>query len=228
VMTTDYSKLKVTELKELLAARSLPVSGKKEELVVRLMESDAAKPASSTNDLLGDLAPPEEEYDWDTPATRKANESEPEAKSKTSVLPPAKPALSKPTTTTTQTGSSQPDSKPKPSATATTTTTDADTEAALALELEKRKKRAERFGIPLADSAKALERAKKFGVAAPQIDETKKDTRAKRFGNQVWKTDGNQKAIPVKKITDDPTEAEKAKKRMERFGGGNEAKKAKV
>lgn len=61
----DYSKLKVTELKELLQARSLPVSGKKEDLVARLTESDAAK-RSAANDL-GDLAPPEEEYDWDAP-----------------------------------------------------------------------------------------------------------------------------------------------------------------
>ena len=64
----DYSKLKVTELKELLQARSLPVSGKKEELVARLTESDAAKPIAT--DDLGDLAPPEEEYDWDAPATK--------------------------------------------------------------------------------------------------------------------------------------------------------------
>ena len=62
----DYSRLKVTELKERLQARSLPVSGKKEDLVSRLMESDAAN--RSTADDLGDLAPPEEEYDWDAPA----------------------------------------------------------------------------------------------------------------------------------------------------------------
>jgi hypothetical protein len=62
----DYSKLKVTELKELLTARSLPVSGKKEELVARLTEADSTNP--TTADDLGDLAPPEEEYDWDTPA----------------------------------------------------------------------------------------------------------------------------------------------------------------
>jgi hypothetical protein len=63
----DYSKLKVTELKELLTSRSLPVSGKKEELVARLTEADSANPTAA--DDLGDLAPPEEEYDWDTPAT---------------------------------------------------------------------------------------------------------------------------------------------------------------
>ena len=65
----DYSKLKVAELKDLLTARSLPVSGKKEELVARLMASDAA--GQSAADDLGDLAPPEEDYDWDAPTTTK-------------------------------------------------------------------------------------------------------------------------------------------------------------
>src|SRR5271167_1991740 len=63
----DYSKLKVAELKDLLTSRSLPVSGKKEELVARLVESDKGQPVV---DDLGDLAPPEEEYDWDAPATK--------------------------------------------------------------------------------------------------------------------------------------------------------------
>jgi SAP domain-containing ribonucleoprotein len=67
----DYSKLKVTELKELLQSRHLPISGKKEDLVARLQGSDAAKPTQvSTVDDLGDLAPPEEEYDWDAPASK--------------------------------------------------------------------------------------------------------------------------------------------------------------
>ena len=62
----DYSKLKVAELKDLLTSRSLPLSGKKEDLITRLTESDA-KTRSAADDL-GDLAPPEEEYDWDAPA----------------------------------------------------------------------------------------------------------------------------------------------------------------
>jgi SAP domain-containing ribonucleoprotein len=58
----EYSKLKVTELKELLSERSLPLTGKKEDLIARLVENDAA-------DDLGDLAPPEEEdYDWESPS----------------------------------------------------------------------------------------------------------------------------------------------------------------
>jgi hypothetical protein len=74
----------------------------------------------------------------------------------------------------------------------------------------------------------------------------KKEARGKKFGNQTWKKNGNEKpetkqpatkqAVqkqvatkpPVKKVLDDPAEAEKAKKRAERFGGGNEVKKVKT
>lgn len=64
----DYSKLKVADLRDLLTARSLPVSGRKEDLIARLTESDATA-KSAANDL-GDLAPPEEDYDWDMPTTK--------------------------------------------------------------------------------------------------------------------------------------------------------------
>ena len=64
----DYFKLKVAELRDLLTTRSLPVSGRKEELVARLVEYDATT-QTRVDDDLGDLAPPEEEYDWDAPAT---------------------------------------------------------------------------------------------------------------------------------------------------------------
>ena len=87
---TDYSKLKVTDLKDLLSTRSLPVSGKKEELIARLTESDAAQlPA----DDLGDLAPPEEDYDWDAPATN-TSAAKPETKSAAVPAPAPAPAPS--------------------------------------------------------------------------------------------------------------------------------------
>lgn len=44
---TDYNAKKVPELKDLLKERSLPTSGKKEELVARLVESDS-KPSTSS------------------------------------------------------------------------------------------------------------------------------------------------------------------------------------
>lgn len=131
---------------------------------------------------------------------------------------------------------------PKPSS--TTTDQPAPAEAvvdpadALAVELEKRKRRAERFGIPVGDSVKALERAKRFGTTDTALSqESKKKVPGQPFANQVWKKNGENKKpaqaqqktpkSPEKKVLDDPVEAEKAKKRAERFGGGNEAKKVK-
>ena len=131
--------------------------------------------------------------------------------------------------------SSETTAKPLPPLPPTSAT---DTDETLAIELEKRKRRAERFGIPLADSAKAIEREKRFGGPTSTTEEAKKEARGKKFGNQVWAKNGKngntapkkeEKAKPVvKKVLDDPAEAEKARKRAERFGGGNEAKKVKT
>jgi SAP domain-containing ribonucleoprotein len=243
---TDYSKLKVpsllvasnnkvTELKDLLAQRSLPVSGKKEELVARLTEHDAdSAPAAD----LGDLAPPEDDYDWDTPTEKPA--------------PSSKPApVTKPPTATKPAPAAKPIAAPevaKPASVtspAASTVTPAEADAALAIELEKRKKRAERFGIPVSETVKAVERSQRFGVTNPTPEESKKAARGKKFGNQVWTKNGETKKTgaaqksgeikeasrsksPAKKILDDPAEAEKARKRAERFGGGGEAKKIKT
>jgi len=224
----DYSKLKVAELKEELGKRSLPVSGKKEELVARLLESEG-KSKSTANADLGDLAPPEDDYDWDEPAAKITTKSE----TKAAPAPASAPATSaaKPAA-----APKQPLEAPKPSSetTAKSPPVAAGTEAtdeALAAELEKRKRRAERFGIPLADSVKALERAKRFGTTETTLDESKKQARGKRFGNQVWTKNvpSEETKAPGKgKVLDDPAEAEKARKRAERFGGGNEAKKVKT
>jgi hypothetical protein len=47
VKMTDYSSLKVPELKKLLGERSLPISGNKSDLIARLQEHDK-KPTSTT------------------------------------------------------------------------------------------------------------------------------------------------------------------------------------
>jgi SAP domain-containing ribonucleoprotein len=235
----DYSKLKVAELKEELGKRSLPVSGKKEELVARLLESEG-KSKSTANADLGDLAPPEDDYDWDEPAAKtyssmemKVTGSTTKSETKAAPAPASAPATSaaKPAA-----APKQPLEAPKPSSetTAKSPPVAASTEAtdeALAAELEKRKRRAERFGIPLADSVKALERAKRFGTTEKTLDESKREARGKRFGNQVWTKNvpSEETKAPAKaKVLDDPAEAEKARKRAERFGGGNEAKKVKT
>jgi SAP domain-containing ribonucleoprotein len=235
----DYSKLKVAELKEELGKRSLPVSGKKEELVARLLESEG-KSKSTANADLGDLAPPEDDYDWDEPATKTYSSMEIQVtgsttKSETKAAP-APSSVSAPSAAKPAGAPKQPLEAPKPSSetTAKSPPVAASTEAtdeALAAELEKRKRRAERFGIPLADSVKALERAKRFGTTETTLDESKKEARGKRFGNQVWTKNGpsqETKAPAKAKVLDDPVEAEKARKRAERFGGGNEAKKVKT
>lgn len=60
---TDYTKLKVTDLRDLLTARKLPTNGLKNELITRLTASDAESspaeptPAATTND--------EYEVDWE-------------------------------------------------------------------------------------------------------------------------------------------------------------------
>jgi len=238
----DYSKLKVAELKDLLTSRSLPVSGKKEELVARLVESDKGQPVV---DDLGDLAPPEEEYDWDAPATKTycsgstqltTSSAKPEAKP--APVPSAPSAPTKPQTATPATFLEDPKPSVETTAQSPPIASTTDTADALAIELEKRKRRAERFGIPLADGAKAIERAKRFGGPTSTTEEAKKEARGRKFGNQAWTKNGKngntapkkeEKTKPVaKKISDDPTEAEKARKRAERFGGGNEAKKVKT
>lgn len=48
-MSTSYRQLKVQELKDLLAKKGLPVSGKKEELVARLMAAEDKKPVETIN-----------------------------------------------------------------------------------------------------------------------------------------------------------------------------------
>lgn len=46
-MSTSYRQLKVQELKDLLAKKGLPVSGKKEELVARLIAAEDKKPVET-------------------------------------------------------------------------------------------------------------------------------------------------------------------------------------
>ncbi|KAG4305008.1 hypothetical protein PORY_001683 [Pneumocystis oryctolagi] len=66
-----YRSLKVPALKELLQKRSLMVTGKKEDMILRLLEFDKSdnkhnttlSPRASKGDL-GDLALPEDEIDW--------------------------------------------------------------------------------------------------------------------------------------------------------------------
>lgn len=68
-MATDYNKKNKTELEELLKARSLPHTGKKADLVARLLQSDnEPATASSTSKPAAANIPAEDEIDWDDDA----------------------------------------------------------------------------------------------------------------------------------------------------------------
>ncbi|KAL8728285.1 MAG: hypothetical protein Q9181_005400 [Wetmoreana brouardii] len=70
-MTTDYGKKKNAELEELLKARSLPHTGKKAELIARLLQSDKDAAATTTTSKPTTAAtdgPAEDEIDWDDDA----------------------------------------------------------------------------------------------------------------------------------------------------------------
>ena len=62
-MAEDYDKMTVAELKELLKAADLPVSGKKSDLIARLAEANASDVGAS-NDSDEDW---DDDGDWDEP-----------------------------------------------------------------------------------------------------------------------------------------------------------------
>ncbi|MCJ1440543.1 MAG: hypothetical protein MMC23_001027 [Stictis urceolatum] len=67
----DYSKRKNADLEDLLRSRSLPHTGKKAELVARLVESDASADLSASAPD-APTATAEDEIDWDEPAATSA------------------------------------------------------------------------------------------------------------------------------------------------------------
>ena len=75
-MAQDYGKLKNAELEGLLKQRGLTHTGKKADLVARLVEDDSKVPSAATNDA-------EDEIDWGddepaaAPAPATAAEAEP-------------------------------------------------------------------------------------------------------------------------------------------------------
>ncbi|KAF9140151.1 hypothetical protein BGX30_006958 [Mortierella sp. GBA39] len=165
----DPRKLKVNELKEQLQLVGLSVNGKKEELVIRLLEHQkaeeeaalAAGPPTGTGesfnweDPIDDLAPPVA----DAPAKPAPAATTSAAKAPSTTAP----------ATTTATAATPASSATEPAAATTedsvqfqgAITSDND---ALKAEIEKRKSRAARFGTSLTEQDKALERAARFGV----------------------------------------------------------------
>ena len=68
-MTEEYQSMTVAQLKELLKEQGLPVSGKKAELIERLMESSGAEEEEVVEDTVEETAEEddffEEDEDWD-------------------------------------------------------------------------------------------------------------------------------------------------------------------
>ncbi|KAL1919127.1 uncharacterized protein VTP21DRAFT_2509 [Calcarisporiella thermophila] len=216
---TKYKALKVVELKELLQKAGLPTTGKKEELIERLTQYDAANAnnsASATNnqqsgDEFAHLAPPND-FNIDDLAPPKIESLMDSSKVQASANPTnSNPPLAAP--------QSQPhnETKPPPAEEPKVVQKEGSNfkyvpisfsgpQAASKVdsEEEKRRQRAARFGIPLSEEERRKERATKFGMKGG-----KEEAPAKT-------------ATPVEnpKTSLDP---ETLKKRQERFGIVNKA-----
>lgn len=92
-------------------------------------------------------------------------------------------------------------------------------------EEEKKKARAKRFGIPTPEleEQKKKDRARRFGIITKEQEEEKKQKRAKRFGIVTPEGEENKKKARAARFglsapTSGLSEAEKMKKRAQRFG----------
>ncbi|KAB8296952.1 hypothetical protein EYC80_002360 [Monilinia laxa] len=175
---TDYSQLKVPELKKLLQEKSLPISGNKADLIARLQESER-KPAAEATASTG-----EDEIDWDEDDEKK-DEKKATAPVDTAIAAAGgKEEIPNPTKITggegaptaedgavaasgpTKTEVAPVPEAPKQDFSAGIEKSDAQKEA------EKRAARAKRFNIPEnEEAAKLAERAKKFGLDNSKIVE---------------------------------------------------------
>ncbi|APA10296.1 hypothetical protein SS1G_07251 [Sclerotinia sclerotiorum 1980 UF-70] len=190
---TDYSQLKVPELKKLLQEKSLPISGNKADLIARLQESEK-KPAAEATATTG-----EDEIDWD-----EDDEKKDEKKATTTAalvaagakedipnptkVPNQEPAIDPAKTTDLKVKGGEGVPTAEDGAVAASGPTETEVAAApeapkqdfsagieksdAQKEAEKRAARAKRFNIPESEeAAKLAERAKKFGVDNSKIVE---------------------------------------------------------
>ncbi|OHE91796.1 SAP domain-containing protein [Colletotrichum orchidophilum] len=185
-MATDYSSLKVPELKKLLQERSLPATGNKLDLVNRLKENDKeSAPATAEEDEI--------DYSDDEPAPTKA------AADNTPAAEESKPAPAP--------------AAAEPAAPATEAAPEVAPEAETTGEEEKKTEEAaetaeavpkEDFALNLdatdaaAEAKKRADRAKRFGIDEDE-EAKKKADRAKKFGVEVGSVAGLDSALPERR-----------------------------
>ncbi|CEJ04267.1 hypothetical protein RMCBS344292_18234 [Rhizopus microsporus] len=217
-MSEKYKNLKVKDLQELLQKNGLPHTGKKEELIERLVQHDETiekelgsleEEFGNLEDYKGDANPVELTTDISNEANaiakEKAQEEEKteepkEEKEETKKGDDKSKSDFKYTPITFDKASS---TSPKPIVPVTPK------EVAVSDDAEKAIERAKRFGVPLTEKARKELRAKRFGLDKGGNDDEILKKRAERFG--------------LNKGDNDP---EKLKKRAERFGlnkGGNDS-----
>ncbi|KZL82364.1 sap domain-containing protein, partial [Colletotrichum incanum] len=192
-MATDYSSLKVPELKKLLQERGLPATGNKLDLVNRLKENDKqAAPATAEEDEI--------DYSDDEPAPVKAADaSKPAAVEAAPVAdesaPAPAPAAAEPTAPATD---AAPEAAPEAE-----TTGDEEKKPEEAAETADEAPK-ENFALNLdatdaaAEAKKRADRAKRFGIDEDE-EAKKKAERAKKFGIEVGSVAGLDSALPERR-----------------------------
>ncbi|KAI9090053.1 hypothetical protein DFS34DRAFT_654223 [Phlyctochytrium arcticum] len=216
---TTTKKLRVPELKSELAKLGLPTTGKKEELVARLLdnlpqepETSTAKPVQSNKpstqineaDLHAELAQLEASTAGTVPGSKSPTKARAPSPVKKQDTPVNGGSAAKPTVVTTGASSG---SVGTPSPTP------------LLSEVEKIKNRAARFGVQTPESVKQLERAARFGLPTTKAAVAPASA-AQESGKKKNATPGasGAKGVPAVKVA-----PEVLKKRLERFGTVNPA-----
>ncbi|PHJ26072.1 sap domain-containing protein [Cystoisospora suis] len=211
----QYHNLKVTELKDLLTQRGLPINGKKTDLIERLLRADeeAASTAFLTSEVSKGLGVSDDVTgieDQHALLGGMKSSSLGVQTAETGVCSTVSlGGVDAPLTTDAVVDPSTHVLVQKKAVDTFAPTGDAavskiDTKSMS--EEERRALRKAKFGMKT-DADKKLERAKRFGLSVPELEEEKKKLRAMRFGLGEGQFQAS-----------DEAEAEKRKKRAERFG----------
>ncbi|KAG2172046.1 hypothetical protein INT43_001523 [Umbelopsis isabellina] len=219
-MSEKYSKLKVKELQELLQKHSLPHSGKKDELIERLVKHDEKKMDDlALEEELGNL----DEFDEakleelaQDPEFKAMQQQAADSEKQTTAATAAEPAAVAPATSDEKTQPAEPVEQVKPGSNFKFTpvsfdkTADSETSSAPAKsEAERRLERAKRFGVPVQDTVKKELRAQKFG------DSTSPSAKAPASAAPVAAAAAAPSPTRPKAS---PVDDETLRKRAERFG----------